>query len=1313
MTDDNNVSHTNQNKNQYIYRDMNPNYNSLSHNNVTLQQQYGNYNLNMDYTNQKQYLSKNHYVYQNQLSDSNYNKIDSNNNNSYNFDIEKQNYQMFDNKSEPLFYFSSENEPTFSSTNMIQQSEFGNTQYRYSKNHHHQLQQQPSIPNETQFLPQSQPLSGQHSHNYQTSFQNFTTPQQKSQENANYEPYHKIQQQDQIQLQYQQYSLENESISCINNSFSKINKPPTNNQFKPVSKDYVASASKLHKRNESNFNNQQFYANYLTDQLTNNYHSNPSQQTKSHLLSYFSNDQLYSNTKASSSSSSILFNQNVFDTQPRLSNASLRNASNASSNQETKTIQCFSGFDSNISGVKNLNLENLPIFVDQSSEHPITNDALNDISNSKHSQNLNFLTTAANSNVDSYSNFNYHNYFDNDSNGVLNNNLTQSHIQSNDLPQTQNNANPQAENVCFDLKHLNQNHSLNLSNFMYTPEMFHTTNYEFNIIKNLDVLPLEANDALIIYDNNYINDHISKTKIDLDLANKSFDIRNITSKLNSSQLQKFADIKYNAFIKTINTFNLSEVEALYGMNTRNLIKYKNNLFKDWNTTKSSIKLSYCECKNYITLRENNLPCPFENKPLIIDGSNNNNNFQVQFKHKPISFSIELFNNYVLSILLNKKLRTYLKKTIRPPKNINEEAKYLNLVHDGNIYRDAIKNDIGKIDFAFTFTLVTPSKANIGIKGNSNLGCVYFILNELPDHLKYRFEFMFLACVCDINDKQEWNQHLLTPLLAYLNYLNDNIVRVSLNRHEYYVKIVMIMALGNYQCDNTGLLDMSTSSFKYQCAYCTVPRCIVKNEAGFENKPIYNSKRYPKIEIWDYLNLKKNSLLPNDNISDYWSLRKPYILESIPYFNINRCLIFDIQLCILKGVFKNGVIKLINNHFRMNASEYAFEVFNSSLSNIQTNIEEHNIFKDQNVLFQLTEPTNQEEQNKFGTSISDLKILQSIFPYLFHIYYDDMFENDTLLKHQMPSKFKVLALLLELNGYINALFCSEVERKKVPDLRNGFFDLIAEIEHLSKFTMFNNLNILLMLPLHYMSHLFDKWEDIGDLNVSSVLEMDDTINAFTELMKHRSTDLSDISETIKCMNLQNCMKIYNFKVSEYPLFKFLKSNAIDKTQISIKAMTKFKEFNKKFLFDIVSEETFNQNSSINNIEMFELNSIIIKPEDQSTALNLVRIKNTKRSLGWKYVHIYGVKEIIYTDSFTKETSRGVFIEYKETKTKKRFQKTSDKRPAFSLGEFLTLKSSNKEVRCAWLDDIQMVALRVLNESHWIYDPLMLFERAFDI
>ncbi|KAG0684076.1 hypothetical protein C6P40_003515 [Pichia californica] len=827
---------------------------------------------------------------------------------------------------------------------------------------------------------------------------------------------------------------------------------------------------------------------------------------------------------------------------------------------------------------------------------------------------------------------------------------------------------------------------------MFDPDFFIDRNYDFKISNNLDK---DCNISL----NNNSNKNL-KSKFDSTIVDN--EIKTIISKLNSTQLQKFAETKYFAVSGSTILPKIALNKFIFGGANNAEILLKDNIINSWKLTRSSINLYSCSCENFICMGSNKINCPHDN---IID---NESNDEQTVLHKKELFTIELFNNYILSILLNKKLRIFLKKTLRPSKLKKENKNFLNLIQDGTIYKESIANDIDKIDFAFTFSLLTPNILTSGIKGK-NLTCVYLVLNELPAYLRYKPEFMFLACAVDSDQNLEFNKTILFPLFEYFNHLQNKILRISLNRHEYHVKISMIMALSNDQYGKGGLLNTNSLNSINQCIFCNVPRCTIKDSLGHEFKPIYNCEKFQNELIEKGLYDDNNQ--KDDKCLNPLMVEAASLLEPLKSFDCNKGLLIDSKKWILEKLFKNTISWIIKNYFKSNPTDSVHISFKIFVSNIQTNIINHEIFEDSNVLLKFTDPSVTEVY--FNSSISDLKIVQNIFHFLFNIYFHEIYETSNNMFKILPEKFKVLSWLIELNSYITALFCTEVDKNKVPILRNALKDLIAEMEQLSRYDMFKNINHMLGLPLHYLCHLYEKWEQIGDFSAISMSYMNESIDVFKKLSENNSIDKNVLQEKIKCLNIVNSMKIYKFQKPDYPDFEFLNSEFTDINRISNKSKIKFDEFLKKFLFDAIELSRFNQCTQIEEITSFKLNNIIIKPEDKPSPLNLVRIKGLKKGSNWRYVHVYGMKRATYIDLFTKEKITGVFIEYKETRTKKRFQKTSPNRPAFSLGEYLTSKSCGKELRCVWLDDISMVALRVLTESNWIYDPNILLERAFEV
>lgn len=360
---------------------------------------------------------------------------------------------------------------------------------------------------------------------------------------------------------------------------------------------------------------------------------------------------------------------------------------------------------------------------------------------------------------------------------------------------------------------------------LYDPEQFRGRSYDFKTIETPNEtypsgkLHTKQNQAAFLFQGKQVDESLESLKFFIGHDSSESDIKYVISRLNSTQLQKFSETKYFPIIGESSSMEQTLHKVMPKATGNTMHTVKEDLFESWDVTKSSLTIYFCNCKKFIWKGPTPTRCPFDveqcKHPKNLEEVNTGldppkiqdvTTIPMSRIHIKIPFNIELFNNHILSILLSKKLRTYLKKTIRPSKMLKEKCRYMRLLQDGKIYKDAIEEDIDKIDFAFTLTMCTPKISGAGPESKS-MNAVYFIFNELPLYLRYRPEFMFLACALDANDKKEWDEELLTPLFAYLNFLKDNIIRVSLNRHEYHVKIVMTMALANDQTENGALLNV--------------------------------------------------------------------------------------------------------------------------------------------------------------------------------------------------------------------------------------------------------------------------------------------------------------------------------------------------------------------------------------------------------------------------------------------------------------------------------------------------------------------------
>lgn len=778
-------------------------------------------------------------------------------------------------------------------------------------------------------------------------------------------------------------------------------------------------------------------------------------------------------------------------------------------------------------------------------------------------------------------------------------------------------------------------------------------------------------------------------KYDNDPQTLDFNMPIIISKLNSTQLQKFILTRKQEFeILFNNKFNAFKLGSFQ--------QAKTEILREWKSTKSSIEISYCDCKKYIWFSRKKTECPIC-KPM--------NLAKLSSLDNKTTFAVELLNNFVLSILLNKKLRVFLKKNIRPPKNINEPSKYLNMSHDGNLYREAVRPIASQIDFAMTFSMVVITNT---CADTINFGGIYFVLNELPENLKYNPKFLFCAAVFNLDNSHSWNTELLRPLFAYLEYLQTNTIKVSLNRHEYHVKMFATAAIGDDSHGRNNCIDIFTASNTYPCRFCAAPRQTLQNSSGNKIQSIHSTGNFVSINDDIQNDLKNRGILIQKKESDHWALRNSCILDNITYFQDNKNLIFDTKHLFVHGLFKEGFIKMINKYYKHIISDADDVAFQNNVTELDKRAASHNIFSDPLFCSNMFDNSNSSVPSDYSTD--DMQKLQFMFTQLFFNFLKNRSEGTQLSKKPIPIRYKYMSLMLELNTYILALWCSDVERNKIERLKEGLNDLLAELERLSRYDEFIYLNMLLMLPLHYLKHAYEKWEDFGNMKTVSIDRMITSINDLNDEIGSDELYKSQVPEKLKLFNINNCVQIYNYPVPDYPNCKFLNLQQTEFSQMSLKSQGKFNEFNRRYLFEAVTNADLQNVCVIEKIDSFVTNDVTIYPEPRVTNNNLARIKGIKRNIGWRFVHIYSMFKVSYTYPVTNETVSAVFIEYKETKTRKLYFKSSSNRPAISLGEFLT-QSTCRELRCVWLEDIQLVGLVSFEGNQYVYDPLMTLDRAF--
>jgi hypothetical protein len=774
------------------------------------------------------------------------------------------------------------------------------------------------------------------------------------------------------------------------------------------------------------------------------------------------------------------------------------------------------------------------------------------------------------------------------------------------------------------------------------------------------------------------------TNIPINKADFNLDIR--TSKLGTNFYLKFADIYYPNILRTLSPDLEHSMHAIMFVNdSKPVLDAKIKLLKFWSLTEPSIRVHYCSCQRNIWLSEDGSKCPFHTAETHSAPSN---------IHHQIPFTIALVNNFIISILLNKKLRIYLKKNLRNSKKAALKSDFVNNVQDGILYRDVVNVDDSTIDFVFTFTVIT-LESEIEDQYGGKMSSVFLVMNELPIELRYATEFMFLVAVYESTMNNQMRDAILEPLNVFINRLNDTILRININRHEYFAKVMVIMKAGTQMISKLKITDLQDKSKEQNCEFCYAPYTTMQNESGVQFRTVSNTVEYAKRKASEPAigNLQSNA----EN-----SVKGPRI-DPI------RCTILDCMKCTLDGVFKDGIITILKTHFLLNENE-------EKLCNARANL----VLLDEDAASKMKLHPESKLVNTLkpdscipfcNIPFTDLKYIQNILSYVLKSNFSELFDGRS--SEDIPPKLKVFNLLLELNNYITLFYTTEKNRVSIPLISASFIYLVKEIEHLSKFNEYKELNLLRLMPLHCMNHFFERWEDIGELAGISCYQMEEGTKKFNYAFQTNPVSGAQLEERIQLYNIDNCMKIYNYAVKEYPTFKFLHSIPIRKEELQPKAAVKVKEFDRKFLIEVVDESLLQKNTRVEDVVKFELNSIEITPSPKSNCCNLVRIKGLKRTYGWKYVFIHGMKKITYVDEYTKETVTGVFIEYKEIKTDRAFHKASENRLAFSTGDYVSPALTKRELRCVWLEDVHMVALQIIGPDQFIYDPLPILSSVFNV
>ena len=587
-------------------------------------------------------------------------------------------------------------------------------------------------------------------------------------------------------------------------------------------------------------------------------------------------------------------------------------------------------------------------------------------------------------------------------------------------------------------------------------------------------------------------------------------------------------------------------------------------------------------------------------------------------------SLPLLNNYILAILLNKQLRRYLRKNLKPKKGTNIHDGYPVAIQNSNVYRNLLHELADfKIDFVFTFTLI--------VKEYNGISLLYFALNELPDSLKYKPEFLILGGIYNSLNPTMDNKQFLSHLSTYVDMLRKKIVSMIINKHEYSIKVRLLYFM-------------------------------VENKIDHAHSIFQNFKQ----------------------------------------FNSEKNLLFDNNETIFNKIFFNGILvpfnRIILNFFDSNC-----------LKKIALNLDD--IGNEVGLPFSLSLLISN-NFNQLNINNDQLQLIQSIFPLMLNIFQNQMFTTKTPVSNLKFEKlFTFLELLVEYNSYISIFFRQYVDLFDMELLVDGMNKLNFDLMHVIKDEQFIDVVEPLKMSLSYTINLFSKWEQDGCLNVLSFDKLRNSTDPISEILNSEEEVFSNhndngtdgvdtIHERINLINVVNYLKMYNLDSLEYMDIQLKETKKVSMDDLNVKLFKKVEEFIFK------NSITSSNELIIENVESFTTRSTIIIPKRTNDINNFVRIKFPT---SWKYVHIYSMIMLRY--QIEKIEKIQLLIEFKENRLDTKFRKNNNNRPSFSIGSYISLEHSNRETKCVWLEDNEIVGLKVSQNYHYIIDSYPIIKDTF--
>lgn len=179
------------------------------------------------------------------------------------------------------------------------------------------------------------------------------------------------------------------------------------------------------------------------------------------------------------------------------------------------------------------------------------------------------------------------------------------------------------------------------------------------------------------------------------------------------------------------------------------------------------------------------------------------------------------------------------------------------------------------------------------QGIHKLGCIYFVLRNLPSHVNSSLMNIHLISLFHSEDGKKYGMDkILGPLIDDVKVLEQKGMKVSFSEEPIFGTIAQITG------DNLGLNGIlgyvESFSAKHYCRLCLTDKVLAQEVFSEDDPRVILRNRNQNEKHYKYL-------ADNPNENSCYGIKRNSILNTLTYFNVSENFVLDIMHDILEGV----------------------------------------------------------------------------------------------------------------------------------------------------------------------------------------------------------------------------------------------------------------------------------------------------------------------------------------------------------------------------------------------------------------------------